>query len=315
MIRARVRRLAAALSAVVVATSMFAGVASAAPPNWTMNVTKLPPTVSPGAAAGYQVTITNNGPSNISALYLVDEVNGSVNAPTVYVTTTQGTCAPVGQPLDCSFGALTPVNSVTVIVAYTTPTSGSSFSVEFQGNTSGDTFKDGLKGRSHGDTLLPDPVVTTTALNSGKNFAGQFSTADGTAFGNNAQLSGNNKQATALANLPAGVPATVADGAGASGTCVTNLGEGINCALIDGEWSEVFVAGGGTLNESFFVIMKFKNVDEPSAIFHSFGPPADQELIQQCSETGGSVPCFTWDDATETATIETFHNGSYIRVR
>ena len=50
---------------------MFAGVASASPPNWTMTVTKLPGTVSPGATAGYQVVITNNGPSNISQLYLV----------------------------------------------------------------------------------------------------------------------------------------------------------------------------------------------------------------------------------------------------
>ena len=75
--RARATRLAAVASAAVVATMMFAGVASAAPPNWTMTVTKLPDTVSPGAPAGYQVVITNNGPSNISQLYLVSKVGDS----------------------------------------------------------------------------------------------------------------------------------------------------------------------------------------------------------------------------------------------
>jgi len=92
--RARATRLAAVVSAVVVATTMFAGVASAAPPNWTMTVTKLPDTASPGATAGYQVVITNNGPSNISQLYLVDKVGDSITVPTSYVTTTQGTCTP-----------------------------------------------------------------------------------------------------------------------------------------------------------------------------------------------------------------------------
>jgi Domain of unknown function DUF11 len=310
VIRARVRRLAAVLSAVVVATSMFAGVASAAPPNWTMTVTKLPPTVSPGAAAGYQVTITNNGPSNISALYLVDEVNGNVNAPTVYVTTTQGTCAPVGQPLDCSFGALTPVNSVTVIVAYTTPTSGSSFSVEFQGNTSGETFKDGLKGRSHGDTLLPDPVVTTTALNSGKNFAGFFSTATGNGIFNTA-IGGNNKQQAGLQNVPPGVIGTVLDGPDATGTCVSVPAEGINCSLNNGEWTEVTV-GDGTIG-GFILIIKYKNTTTPTAFFHSFGA-GQQENILACADPQAPVaPCFTWDAATNTATIYPLHNGSFIK--
>ena len=313
MIRARVRRLAAVLSAVVVATSMFAGVASAAPPNWTMTVTKLPPTVSPGAAAGYQVTITNNGPSNISALYLVDKANGSVNAPTVYVSTpTQGSCAPVGQPLNCSFGALTPVNSVTVVVAYTTPTSGSSFAVEFQGNTSGETFKD-IKGRSHGDTLQSNPVVTTTALNSGKNFAGFFSTAGVDGVANNGQLNGQNKQQTSLDGLPPGVPGSVEDGPTTTGQCFNDPEEGIDCSQFSGEWAIVNVAGGNNVTGGFFVIMKYQNSSDPTAFFHSFGPADDQQiLILACGATP-VAPCFTWDGASDTATILTNHNGSMIK--
>jgi hypothetical protein len=293
---------------------MFAGVASAAPPNWTMNVTKLPPTVSPGSPAGYQVTITNNGPSNIAALYLVAEVNGSVNVPTVYVSTSQGTCAPVGQPLDCAFGALSPVNSVRVIVAYTTPTSGSSFPVEFQGNATGDTFKDGIKGRSHGDTLLPDPVVTSTALNNGKNFAGSFSIEDGTSIANNGSLTGNNKQSAALENIPAGVPASVEDGPGTTGECTNDAEEGIDCSQFDGEWAVVNVAGGANINGGFLVIMKYRNnTSDPTAFFHSFGPGDDQQiLIPECAETQ-VAPCYTWDGASDTATIITNHNGSFIK--
>lgn len=309
VIRARVGRLMAAASAVVMTAVLSAGVATAAPPKWVMDVDLLPAEVTPGANAGFSVTITNNGPSNISALFLTT----NSDATPVYLTSSRpGACNELGTlsgELFCSFGAVNDDDFVTIVVAYETDSSENTFPISFQANTTGATFSD-VKGRSHGD-LLTTPVVTP--LNSNRNFAGFFSSAPGGAISNNAQLSGNNKQATALSNLPAGVEGTVEDGTGTTGNCVSE--PGINCALLEGEWSEVFVAGGDTLDESFFVIMKFRNVGEPTAIFHSFGPPADQELIQECSETGGSVPCFTWDDATDTATIETFHNGSYIRVR
>jgi hypothetical protein len=290
---------------------MFAGVASAAPPNWVMNVATLPPTVSPGAPAGYAVTITNNGPSNIAALYLVAEVNGSLVAPTVYVNPSQGACDPVGQPLDCALGALTAGQSATVVVAFTTPTSGSSFPVEFQGNATGETFKDGIKGRSHGDTLLPNPVVTLTALNNGKNFAGFFSTDDVDGIFNS-PVGGNNKQQAGLQNLPVGVPGSVLDGPNVVGSCVSNPLEGIDCARVDGEWVEINVAGGA--DTSFILIITYpKNTTTPSAFLHSFGAGL-QDKIELCGDPA-VAPCFTWDAENATATILMTHNGTTIKLR
>jgi len=289
---------------------MFAGVASAAPPNWTMTVTKLPDTVSPGAAAGYQVVITNNGPSNISQLYLVSKVGDSITVPTSYVTTTQGTC-PAG-PLSCSFGALNAGSSVTVVVGYTTPGSGSSFNVTFEGNTTGSTFTD-VKGRSHGDLLLSDPVITTTALNSNKNFGGFFSTDATHGGGNSDQLNGNNKQSTRLEGLAAGFGGTVSDGSITPDACIPNyVPAPVDCTTLDGETSVVNVNHGADVPGGFFVIIHNKNGATPTAFVHTFGT-GQQEKINACGTTP-TAPCFTWDAATTTATIYTIHNGSYTKL-
>jgi hypothetical protein len=282
---------------------MFAGVATASPPNWVMTVDKLPATVSPGAPAGYQVTITNNGPSNISALFLVDNIGGTP----VYLTTTQGACNSSG-PLFCSFGALNDGQSVTVIVAFDTPTSGSSFAVTFQANTNGSTFSD-VKGRSHGDLLTQ---AVSTALNNGKNFAGFFSTLTTNGIGNSDQLSGNNKQSTRLAGLPPGLAGTVQDGSVTSDACTTDLGAGIDCSLLDGETSVVTVGSGGDVPGGFFVIIHNKNGSTPTAFVHTYGAGL-QEKINACGPTP-VAPCFTWDASTTTATIYTLHNGSYTKL-
>ena len=312
MIRARIRRLVAAASAVVLVMVLSAGVVTAAPPNWRMSVTPLPDTVTPGAVAGFRITITNDGPANISALYLVADSSAT---PAYLTSSRPGSCNELGTlsgPLSCAFGALSDDQSVTVVVAYETPAAGSSFAIAFQANTTGVTFADGPKSRSHGDLLTRS---VSTGLDNNRNYAGFFTTADGTGISNNAQLTGNNRQSTGLANLPAGVPATVEDGPTTTGSCVTDLDEGIDCSLLNGEWAVVNVAGGDTFGEPFLVIMKFRSGNAPGAIFHSFGSPPQQELIELCSETGGAVPCFTWDNSTSTATISTFHNGSYIRGR
>jgi Domain of unknown function DUF11 len=303
VIRARIRRLAAVVSVTVVASVMFAGVATAAPPNWVMTVTKLPPAVSPGAPAGYQIDITNNGPSNISALYLVD----NIGATPVYLSTTQGTCNATGS-LFCSFGALNDDQSVTVVVAFDTPTSGTSFAVTFQANTSGSTFSD-VKNRSHGDLLTQ---AVSTALSNNKNYAGFFSTITDTGIGNSDQLSGNNKQSTRLAGLPPGLAGTVQDGSVTPDACTTDLDAGIDCSLIDGETSVVTVGTGGNVDDGFFIIIHYKNGSTPTAFVHTYGAGL-QEKINECGPTP-AAPCFTWDAATTTATIYTLHNGSYTKL-
>jgi len=309
--RMRAARFAAVVSAAVVATTMFAGVASAAPPNWVMTVTKVPGEVTPGAPAGYDVTITNNGPSNISQLYLVARVNGKTNVATAYVgTPTQGTCSPSGQVLLCTFGALNAGTSVTVRVGYGTPSSGSSSLVEFEGTTSGTTFTD--PSRSHGDTLVPNPAITTTVLNSNKNFGGFFSTNGTNSGGNSDQLNGNNKQSTRISGLAAGFDGTVSDGSVTADACATDLPNGIDCTRISGETSVVNVNGGANVPGGFFVIIHYKNGDTPVAFVHTYGV-GGQEKINACGATI-TAPCFQWDPSTTTATIFTIHNGSYTKL-
>jgi hypothetical protein len=308
--RARVGRLATVLTAAVMATAMSAGIVTAAPPNWVMSVTPLPEAVTPGTAAGFEVTVTNNGPSNIAALYLNDDIDETpvylLSADRPGACGETGTTPPAG-PLFCSFGALTDDQSVTIVVAYDTTGHSGSFPIAFQANTTGATFSDGPKGKSHGDTLTK---TVSTALSTNKIYAGLFSTAGGNAIFNTA-IGGNNKQQAGLQHVPEGVLGTVLDGPDATGSCVTNLAQGINCSLNNGEWVEVNV-GDGTVG-GFVLIVKYKNTSEPTAFFHSFGD-GQQENLYPCADPDNPVaPCFTWDAATNTAAIYPLHNGSFIK--
>jgi hypothetical protein len=306
------------VSAAVVATTMFAGVALAAPPNWVMTVTRLPAAVSPGAPAGYQVDIVNNGPSNISALYLVDKLDVTgVSTTPVYLTSSRpGTCneGTISGPLMCAFGALNSGQSVTVVVAYDTPASGTTFPVEFQINTTGSTFSD-VKGRSHGDQLT---VVATTALSNNKNFGGFFSTLTDTGIGNSDQLSGNNKQSTRIGGIPPGLAGTVSDGSLLSGSCTTNVDQGIDCSLVDGETSVVTVGDGSDIPGGFFIVIHYKNGTTPTLFVHTYGPGL-QEPIEQCASNAAPAsladyPCFTWDASITAATLYVIHNGTYTKL-
>jgi hypothetical protein len=298
-----IRRLGAGAAALLMlGTTLLisAGITQAAPPRWVMDVEALPAAVAPGAVAGYSVTITNNGPSNISSLYLVTKTT----AAPVYVDDTQGrdACTDAGVALRCVFGALTDGQHVTVIVGYTTTGTGS-FDPVFEGNTTGEAFKD--PKRSHGDTLV-DLDFTGTSIRSDKNFNGKFSTAPGSSVANSAQLTGSNRQATGVANLPAGVGATVEDGPGATGSCTTTTE--IDCSKNFGEWSVVNVGSGGPFNSPILISITFKS-GTPTAFVHS--TPTSQELVKSCAETAGALPCFTWDGSTRTATISTNFNGSW----
>jgi hypothetical protein len=264
-----------------------------------MDVVALPGSVAPGATAGYSVTITNNGPSNISSLYLVTKTT----ANTLYVDDTEGRngCLDAGVPLNCSFGALNPGEHVTVIVAFASTGTGS-YDPVFEGNTTGQAFTD--PKRSHGDVLV-DLDFTGTTLNANKNFGGAFNAGS---VSNSHALTGTNKQATTVADLPTAIGATVEDGPDTKGNCTTDLGAGIDCSKLFGEWSVVNVGTGGPFTPAITIQITYKN-GTPTAFVHSTG--SGQELVKTCAQTGGALPCFTWDAATNTATITTRYNGSW----
>jgi hypothetical protein len=234
VIRKRLGRfLTVSTSAVLALTLLGVGAASAAPPMWVMTVKTLPGTVSPGADAGYRVTITNNGPSNISALFLVSDQTAE---PSYVSAPSQGTCNPTGA-LFCSFGALADDQSVVVTVAYTTPLTGNSFGVIFQANTTGNTFSD-VKGRSHGDTLFASPKVTSTALSNDPDFAGGF-VIDETSFANDQDVRRQNPQATSIDNFQSLVPVTIEDDLATDPACTIPA-----CSGAFGQWSSLSVAEG-----------------------------------------------------------------------
>jgi hypothetical protein len=205
------------------------GAASAAKPaGWSVTAVSTPSVVHNGANAGYVVTISNAGPSNIAALYL-----NTADSPT-YVSGPVGACSAPGVPLSCSFGALTAGSSVAVTVAYATPASGTAFSELFLSSTTGATTSD-QGGNSHGDSKT---ATGRTTLTSDKNFAGGFVT-DQAAVGTDSTVGKKNVQATSVTPPTTGIVATVQDGSGAGTFTCTGCTK-----TLFGEWSKVTVNGG-----------------------------------------------------------------------
>jgi hypothetical protein len=162
------------------------------------------------------------------------------------------------------------------------------------------TFTD-QKDRSHGDLLT---TAVSTALNNGRDFAGGFNVVTGGSFGNSDSLTGNNKQATRVSGLPAGIEGTVEDGAGTSGSC------GSLCSTTFGEWSVVNVNGGKNVDGGFTIQITYKT-GTPTGFVHSYLNELGETVVEQvgpCAATPVS-PCFTWTG--HTATIYTLHNGSW----
>ena len=156
-----------ALSGAAVLTGV--GAASAGQPNWSMSVENLPAAVAAGSDAGYQVTITNGGPSNIAALTLAADTN----VPVDYISTSQGSCS----GLPCSLGALRKGQTATVVVAFPTEAGDTSFAAGFFASSNGATGSD--KGHtSHGDFLRPAVPEVPTTVTDDPDFAGGFVIGD-----------------------------------------------------------------------------------------------------------------------------------------
>jgi len=256
-----------------------AGGASAATPRWSMSVTDLPGVVHNGSNAGYRVTISNAGPSNISTLFLVTKTQDS---PTYVSTPTQGTCtAPGAGPLVCTFGALNAGASVTVTVAYATPASGTSFDPVFQANSNGATFSDG-KGTSHGDTLQ-DPNETPTGLTTSKNFAGGFS-IDRSPVSDDTALGRTNPQSTSLVPPQPAVVATVEDGlADSAFACASCTG------TLLGEWSRLNVNNDQQFGDLIKVSLLIYGKSLPKSVDLTSQASLDQVVLVHVLKDGSVV--------------------------
>jgi hypothetical protein len=268
--RYRTRRLATVVSSALIGLLLLGtGIASANPPGWkTSHVDPIPAdgVVAPSTATvfnnvGYVVTIINNGKSNITALTLTTDLptsapnNGSPTyvGPVTYLGQNAiGHCSAANDGLlACSFGSLNSLASVSVTVAYRTPTTATAnctdpfvagfvpstdcFHFEAFGN--GSTTSDG--GTSHGDALS---LWAHATVSSSANFGGGFD-INGAPAADNTNLGHGNVQSTAV-TPPAGannIAVTVEDG---TGTLVSSACKNPNNVPQFGECSKINVNAG-----------------------------------------------------------------------
>jgi hypothetical protein len=308
MTRNRSVRALASLGLITILALTMAGPAAilGATPNWEeVGNQALPTAVTPGAEAGYSLSIKNAGPSNISQLYLVT-ADGSP-APT-YTAPSQGSCTYTTRTI-CSFGALRKGRTASIVIAFATPASGAnSFSMAFAWNTTG--LGAGESDNSHGDDL---DQIGTTLLVDDDNFEGGFVRTPGE-LGNASGLSASNQQSTKVIVPASNIPVTVADESAVIGdaSCPAEL----ECSTLT---SELNVNSGAPFPNGFKAIIGFDSSQLESGtnannldFWHLFDDGINGELITDaCMFTGGNpvpknMPCVDVANAGGGDLIATF---------
>lgn len=258
------------------------GITAAKTPSWVGSITSLPPMIQAGAAAGYELTITNKGPSNISQLYLFT-VHG---APDVaYVSDPR--CNQGGQ-LYCSFGSLPKRQSITLTVAFPTPAQAAgTFSADFEWNTTG--LGSGGGDNSHGDALS---ITGSTALSAdAQNFIGGFLLpTSNTVLANNQSIDSGNPQASTLYAPTTGIGASVGDG---------DLGECPAGFVCFGQATRLVVGDGSTKYGMFKLVVLLDSSIIPNnksasnvGVVHVLDNGAAQDITGVCPASGvPTSPC------------------------
>jgi len=293
----RARRFAAALSATLLALVVLGpAVTSAATPGWDASTaTAIVDPVGPGKDAGYNIHIVNNGPGNISTLYLVSD---SAATPSF---ASDSRCSTTGR-LTCFFGALNVGGVIDLQVAYTVGGTGT-FSVNFMLNTNG--VAPDKNHNSRGDAHnMPTTVQVTTG---GGNFDAGWNVGDDT-FSTDQGVGKNNVQATKLQSGPNLTAVTIQDGI-TSFACQTGVSQ---CSRLVGEWSKLTV-GNGTVGPFKVTLLIYgKSLQgNPSAsdlyLVHTNDNGTTNVITQQCTFDGsGNVT-----NADCLAGVPTKVNGNY----
>jgi hypothetical protein len=186
--------VAVALAASALTTPTLA----ALPAGASASATATPATVSAGNYAGFVLSFTNSGPSNISNLFLVaDTPSGwqfvnTVNGPALNGTS-YGSCPNTGGSLRCSFGAVPAgTGPILVTAVYLAPAGlDRDVTITFHYNSTGSTG-----GKSHGNDIAAP--AGTVHITTDKDLGGQFAYNGNNTVADNSSLSKNNKQSTAV---------------------------------------------------------------------------------------------------------------------
>lgn len=288
MTRLRIHRaVAAAASVTLLGLMLFVpGLVAAKPPGWAINAVATPPKVLNESDAGWVVTVSNGGKSNISAVYLVTNIpdDDPLGVPSFVSGATwtgqtgpSDPCSDAGAgPLLCSFGNIVAGGSVTFTVAFPAPATGSTWSFKFLGFGNGNTPSD-EGNTSHGDFVEGQASVDLTT---DKNFAGTFST-DGLPIANGDALGPKNIQFSSLDAPASNIGVSLEDGLPDNTFGCNNLAQ---CAHRFGEWTRLYVANGATFADGIRVATTILGSKVPSA--------ADVDNIVLIHDPDGPAPAY-----------------------
>jgi len=243
--------IAATLTVSVLASTAVAG----NPAGWSAVAVANPTKVSANDTAGFDLTFTNSGPSNISQLYLVSTADGFLEAKT-----DQGTCN-TGAPLFCNIGAVNDGGIVHITVVYATTTVDKTVLFEF--NTTG--VSGDKKGKSHGDSLKLPPT-TAVVSTSTRDFAGRFiGTKGNQTVLDDPNLSNKNPHSTQV-NAPVDfIPATVEERLAGAFDCPSGI-EGFDPSSCFGQWSVVNVNNGFVYTQGFTILVGLSHFEIPHGV-------------------------------------------------
>jgi hypothetical protein len=262
---------------------------------------------SSGQDVGFRVSFVETDASTLSKLYLVLNTT-NVSANTYLKATREGADATkscvAGLIVTCTFKTVRTGEHVVVTAAFT-PTAAR---VTGDGifSSSGASIRD-TGDNSHGDTWVDPDGAAFSELTDDPDLGGGFSATAGSEVANNQTVTALNRQATKVANLPAGVGATVNDGSTATGDCGP-----YDCTGAIGVWSDVKVGDGQTFGSPFQIVITYYQ-GVPKSFVHTWTDASGThyELIGACPKKNpaDSAPCFTWSAKDNQATIYTKHNG------
>jgi hypothetical protein len=314
MKRMHPRRYVTALLAAGLLVGAMVPAVSAAPPRWDLAVTQLVKGgVSDGSTQGFDIKITNKGPSNISSLYLFAQGGEEP----VYIDSPRSGCSAVGDPFFCTFGAVTKGQSFTVRVAFNvTGDANDEYKIGFEINTTGIVDGD---NNSHGDSLVSNQVVAVIPGTDGDK-AGKWTLDANDNLKNSQAISASNKQATKLNGLQQYVPASVSDGVGVSFNCPK-----AQCkAKPFGQWSSVSVNFGTPAATPFEITITVAASELPNnpnlsklVVYHVLDNGNVETISELCGAgavpaKGCRVPTYATDGSGNLEIlIKTWYNGGY----
>jgi hypothetical protein len=303
------RRLAGGAAALLAIGAMVfttTAPALAAVPTGSATNEALPAFFSSGQDVGFRVSFVGSDASTLSKLFLVLNTT-NVSANTYLNATREGADATkscvAGLIVTCTFKTVRTGEHVVVTAAFT-PTA-STVTGDGIFSSSGASIRD-TGGNSHGDTWVDPNGAAASALTDDLDLGGGFSATAGSEVANGQTVTALNRQATKVANLPAGVGATVNDGSTATGDCGP-----YDCTHAIGVWSDVTVGDGQTFGSAFQIVITYYQ-GTPKSFVHTWTDASgvNYELIGACpKKLPASGACFVWNSKTNQATIYTYHNG------